>query len=311
MPSLPRSSIACLVLASAAGTCGASEDIAFIAEHLPEVAMDNRYASLPLETSPAHDAHGWHADVALGFTRIQTAHAELTGPLLSLAAVREHGASRWTFLVFHDPLEFGGSPERRPLDEPFAPTPLALPVAAQFGSLGGTARDTGAGIVFSRSARVFGLGDVVASIGLLWQRVQLEGFRTDYRLLDGPQAGATGSIDFSSTYEHVVPLLDIGKSFGRGDFQFDPHLRIAVPMPRRAFAGRISGPGFDVSGNTAEQGAGYHFGDPSVTLGFDVTYRPWNLSVDAGAVITQAFVEPVIHEGVTNNWMLAVRWSPR
>ena len=84
-----------------------------------------------------------------------------------------------------------------------------------------------------------------------------------------------------------------------------------MPLPRRAMVGRITGPGFDLSGNTAADGAGKHFGDPAVSLGFDVTYLPWDLSVDVGASVGQALLEPIAHRGVTTNWALDVRWSPR
>jgi len=73
----------------------------------------------------------------------------------------------------------------------------------------------------------------------------------------------------------------------------------------------ISYEGFDLSGDTTRTGAGKHFGDPAVMLGFDVTYRPWNLSVDVGAFAVQALAEPIAHRGVTTNWALGVRWSPR
>jgi hypothetical protein len=84
-----------------------------------------------------------------------------------------------------------------------------------------------------------------------------------------------------------------------------------MPLPRRGMAGRITGPGFDLAGNTADNGAGKHFGDPAISVGFDVTYRPWNLSVDVGATAAQALLEPIAHRGVTTNWVLDVRWSPR
>lgn len=310
MPLL-RSLPACLALMFFVRTVLAKEDISFIAEHLPEVAMDNRYAGLPLDVGPAEAATGWRFGTALGYTRIETGKAVLSGPLVSVALSHESEKSRWTLLAFHDPLTFSGGNEQRPLDEPFMATPLSLPVAAQFDGLAGTTRDSGAGAFYARGMHLPVLGDVETTFGLLWQRVALRGYRTDYRILEGPQTGATGSLDFSATYDYVVPLFDIAKSFTRGNWRFDPHLRYSMPLPRRAMAGRITGPGFDLSGDTTDTGAGKHMGDPAVMLGFDVTYRPWNLSVDVGALTGQALLEPIAHRGVTTNWALAVRWSPR
>ena len=73
--------------------------------------------------------------------------------------------------------------------------------------------------------------------------------------------------------------------------------------------GRISGTGFDLAGNTADNGAGKHFGDPSVTLGLDVTYRPAHLSIDIGTALTQQVIEPVVHKGVNSDWVVSVRWQ--
>ena len=56
-------------------------------------------------------------------------------------------------------------------------------------------------------------------------------------------------------------------------------------------------------------GVGTPFGDPSVTLGLDVTYRPWNLTIDVGSAISQALLEPVIHKGIESNWMLSASWT--
>ena len=69
------------------------------------------------------------------------------------------------------------------------------------------------------------------------------------------------------------------------------------------------GPGFDLAGNQADNGAGKHFGDPSVTFGFDVTYLPWNLTFDLGTAVSQYLLEPKIHEGVDHDLLLTVRWG--
>ena len=54
---------------------------------------------------------------------------------------------------------------------------------------------------------------------------------------------------------------------------------------------------------------GKHFGDPSVTIGFDVTYLPWNLTFDLGTAVTQYLLEPHIHEGVDHDVVMTVRWD--
>ena len=82
-----------------------------------------------------------------------------------------------------------------------------------------------------------------------------------------------------------------------------------MPLPRRGFVGHISTAQFDIHGDQADAGSGKHFGDPSVTLGLDVTYRPAHLSFDVGTALTQELIEPVVHKGVDSNWVLSVRWQ--
>ena len=59
----------CVVwLLFACGPAAAREDIEFVAEHLPEVAMDNRYATLPV-WSARSAADGWSFAAQSGFGR--------------------------------------------------------------------------------------------------------------------------------------------------------------------------------------------------------------------------------------------------
>jgi len=82
----------------------------------------------------------------------------------------------------------------------------------------------------------------------------------------------------------------------------------AWPNPRRGVVGHIMGPGFDLRGDQEQAGAGAHFGDPSITLGFDVTYLPAHLTVDIGTLVTQALVEPVVHKGIETNLVISCLW---
>ena len=50
-------------------------------------------------------------------------------------------------------------------------------------------------------------------------------------------------------------------------------------------------------------------GDPFAGIGLTVTYRPWHLSWDLGTALSQALIEPRIHEGVSNVWILSLRWE--
>ncbi|HEY7641272.1 MAG TPA: hypothetical protein VH814_16205 [Steroidobacteraceae bacterium] len=289
------------------------ESIEFVAEHLPEIAMDNRYASLPL-WNPCEERRSADRSFCFGinpgYARTHSGTLSSDGPMLSLSASRPLGEQyRLTAFVFVDDLALQGGVERRPLDTLFADVPLAQPVAAQFTGLDGKARDVGAGIALNGSAGPGWIPALQWSAGIMWQQVRLSDYRFDYLLTDGAAAGTTGTIDFSTTYTHTSPFVGAAWPRARGAWLFAPHVQFAMPLPRRGVAGRITGPGFDLAGNTADNGNGKHFGDPSVTIGCNVTYTPWHFTVDIGSTITQALVEPQIHEGVRHNLMLSTHWT--
>jgi len=125
-------------------------------------------------------------------------------------------------------------------------------------------------------------------------------------LADAPVDGVASlgrrpSVDDSGRVLLEVHCLTWPRALGR--WTSTPHVQVGVPLPRRGVAGRITGAGFDVSGN----GKGKHFGDTSVTIGWDLTYEPWHVSVDLGTALSQMLLERPNHEGVQQNWMLYAR----
>lgn len=286
--------------ALAAGT----ESIEFVTEHLPEIAMDNRYASLPLWVPPG-------PNVTLSYSRLRSGKLSLDGPALAVGLNRRVGEA-WTLGVFGyiDDLRFSGGPDQRPLEVTFArAVPLALPAAAEFTNLSGTARHVGLGFALRRDADRWLLGKHQWTAGLLWQRLALRDYRMDYRILNGASTGAAGRLDYSASYTHFAPFAGIAWPRDHGPWTFAPHAQIALPLPRRGVAGRITGPAFDIRGDAASVGNGKHFGDPSLTLGFDVTYQPWHLTLDVGTTASQYLLEPLTHEGVNQTWLISLRWA--
>lgn len=285
------------------------EDLEFVAEHLGEVAMDNRYAALPVW--PSAPVTAWRRTAQAGYSQTRTGDLELAGPTFSFALhhpVREDWSL--TAFVFLDELSFSGSNEKRPLEVRFVDdVPLALPADAEFESLHGHARDWGFGIGVDHAMRagVFAGWRMVA--GALWQRLDLEDFSTQYVLLSGASAGASGVVDYSAAYDFVSPYAGLSRSISLGHWTIEPRALAVLPLPRQGVQGRISGPGFDSSGDTADAGAGKHYGDPWIALGMGVRYVPWQLEVDLGSVVSQALVEPAVHSGIDRNVALSFSWQ--
>ncbi len=182
------------------GSAQAEHDIEFVAEHLPEVMMDNRYATLPIwdlgagNENTAYQLQGAYPSSAAG-------DLSIAGPLLAMSVSRPLGGeSRLGAFGFYDPLRLRSNFDSRPLQTLFAPqTPLARPVAAEFTDLDGSATDFGAGLFWSAQR------NWVA--GVLWQRVDLQDYRFDYLITEGPQSGLQGQIDFDTHYDHFTPFV--------------------------------------------------------------------------------------------------------
>jgi hypothetical protein len=294
------------LLMPGAPTAAAEHSFEFVAEHLPEVAMDNRFSTLPLWSGAAAAAGQWQFTLQGGFARTTSGAMALDGPMLSAAARRQLD-QRWAVQAFgfFDELQFSSSGERRPLETLFARPPLALPAEALFTDLGGTYRNMGAGLAFSLQADGSWFGRREWVIGTLYQSVELRDYRATYQVLDGPSTGTTGVVDYSATYQHLTPFAGIALPRESGPWRWTAHTLLAIPLPRRGLQGRITGPGFDLSGDTDSAGNGKHFGDVSLTFGLDVTYKPWGHSVDLGSMVTQALLEPLIHKGIDRNWVIS------
>jgi hypothetical protein len=285
------------------------EDIGFVSEHLPEIAMDNRYAQLPLWSSCGAE-HGYCPTLNVGYATTHSQTLSIDGPMFSVGLTHEAGRWSMTGFAFYDPLSLHSGTEQRPLDVDFAAgVPYQLPAPAEFSGLDGSANDMGLGVALRRDASVRWLGHFTWTAGVLWQQVSLRDYRYDYRILEGPDAGSTGQIGYDADYRHVVPFAGMSWPHRGARWAYAPHFQLAIPLPRRGMEGRITGPGFDLAGNQAEVGAGKHFGDSSVTIGFDVTYLPWNLTFDLGTAVSQYLLEPRIHEGVDHNLLFTVRWD--
>jgi len=218
---------------------------------------------------------------------------------------------RWSLnvMAFADSLALSGG-EQRQLQTLFAPsTPIVRPVEARFDGLDGTMRHYGAGLAAAMTSDRGWLGEHRWVGGLLVEQIELRDYRWNFEILEGDSAGMRGQIDFDNDYLHVTPFAGLQLVRERGDWTFSPHALFALPLPRRGFVGHIQTAQFDIHGDTADNGNGKHFGDPSVTLGLEMTYRPAHLSFDIGTALTQDLLEPHVHRGVDSDWVLSMRWQ--
>lgn len=295
-----------LALLACASARADDKDIEYVAEHLPEVAMDNRYAMLPVWRSSA----AGRGALQLGYSRTRSGELRLAGPMLASSWTwRPQGRWTATAFAFLDQLSFSGEGDLRPLRTVALPNaPLPLPAPARFDGGDGTLRHFGAGVAFATERDGGRLGAHRWVAGLQLERASLRDYGFRWQILAGPAAGTTGRIGFDADYDHVTPFAGLELPRQRGRWTVAPHVLLAVPMPRRGIFTQLSGPGFALAGDTDSAGNGKHFGDASLALGVDLTHEPTGLTVDLGATLTQATLERAVHRGIDANLVLGVGW---
>jgi len=288
----------------------ANEDIEFASEHLGEVGLENRLAALPLWGVP-DEGRRWSTLAQLGYTSAASDSLTVEGPMLS-GAIRRALSDRWSVgaFAFYDRFELTSGTEHRPLQTLFAPeVPIARPVDAQFSNLDGRAVNRGLGIMAALHSDRGWLGEHRWVAAVSWQRIELSDFIYRYQVLQGPDSGIAGTLDFSATYHNLTALAGLELLRDYGNWTLAPRVQFTLPTPRRGFAGRITGPGFDIAGDSASAGNGAHFGDSSFALGLLLTYRPAHLSIDIGSTIAQAVLIPVNKSGIDKNIALSLQWG--
>jgi len=142
-------------MAAPAALAATPEDIGFVSEHLPEIAMDNRYAQLPLWVNCTEQGYCPSFNVGYASTHSQT--LSIDGPMFSLGLTHDVGPWEITGFAFYDPLTLASGTERRPLDVDFVSgVPYQLPAPAEFSGLHGSADDMGLGVALRRDASLPG-----------------------------------------------------------------------------------------------------------------------------------------------------------
>ena len=251
--SRPIASIIVILVLASGRVSVAGQSFELVAEHLFEAAMDNRFATLPLWDIVTSQSEPWQFTVQGAAARTGSGGLTLDGPMGSIA-LRKQLNGPWSLRAFGflDELRFSGASDQ-PLATLFTQTPLVLPAGASFTDLHGTHRNLGAGIGFNLQKDDGWLGERQWVISALYQRVELRDDRATYHVIEGPSGGATGFVDYSATYAYFTPFAGFAVVRTFGAWNLVPHALFAIPIPRRGVQGRITGPGFDLSGDTATE----------------------------------------------------------
>jgi hypothetical protein len=290
------------------------EDIDFITEHVPESAQDARWLSLTTLHSRL-EAGRWETSIQAGWSETTASLFQLDGPMVS-AGTGYSFRDGWAVqgLGFYDTMSFSGGvgeSAREVLHPLFSRRiPLDLPENADFSHPRGDFRHWGVGAALvHRLSRGSADRWWTVTAGLLYDRLELNGYQVDYRLASGQSAGATGTLDHSGTADFLVPYLVLQQSRPLGvGFRLVPRVIAGVPLPKGDFDGRLTGPGFTAGGSddpTSRPGA---IGDVFMGLGMEIEHLRTGLSLDLGGSLAFPLVEKLTHEGVGKAIVVQLTW---
>jgi len=300
-----------LVLARAAAAL-ADDDIHFLAEHVVESGMDAVYMSLPWPTS-ALTRGRWQPSVDLSRARATAGFMESNGTVVEGALARGVSAN-WGYEVIaaHGTFAIAGGEGRAPLTRNFlGPVPLDLPQSADFSEPRGTQTQfaVGAAAVHERSAADGALSAQLIA-GALLERVEIARFAMNYRLLDGGDAGSSGTLAYDSRATFVTPFVAWQRTRTvSARWTWASRAMLVAPLPPRDLDARLTGPQFDLS--TPPDADAIQIGDSFVVLGLAFGHRPTGLEIDLGGLLYYPEAETASHRGVNGARVLHIAWRRR
>jgi len=302
----------CLIL-GAAPARAASEDVHFIAEHLPEAGQDARYTSLPF-LADRMEAGKWQQTFQVGYAQADAEFLHIAGPMVAFNAGR--GLSdRWGFSVlgFYDSMKVSGDTGRQVL-RPFffKNVPLDLPQTAEFSNPRGKYRHWGIGGAFIRELSPAGADRRwTLTGGLLYDHLEIKNYQMDYRILAGRDAGVTGVLDHSSDVNFVTPYLGAQYTCPLGSsWSIAPRIVAGAPVPPGDFDAHLIGPGFDLSTSKGQGNPG-KIGDAFVGVSAGLIHLRSGLELDLGTTLFYPILEKASHPGVSRSLMVMVAWHHR
>lgn len=274
------------------GVSQAQESLDFYAEHAIEGVMDARYLALT-QVPEGLAAPEWR--LRFGGMYYQSGDFATSAVLLDVQRSRPLGEKHaLLFLAFADFTDYSGDSGPAIADPTFtrdfdAISPFVVDVS----------KVSGSGMHFGMAAAIAGR---ISSrwgwqSGLVLEEVKVDRFETKFTTLDLPD-NFSGTFDYAGSYDAVTPFGEVHRSIPGRRYAMSARLIATIPFPRLGFKGRISGPGFETSGDSGSVGKGKHVPDGFLGLGFSVESRKTGFRIDLGATAYLFAAEGTIHRGV-------------
>jgi len=277
-------------------TAATDEELGFTAEHMIEAQMDARYMALPEIELPTNDAVGWR--FGMGYMTTSggpTTSANLLLDVQRFTPLANH--ERWAVVLggFVDLIRFDGTGGTVTIDPNFLRTPpFDTPLVADVLDVSGDALHMGFSVAAARQVSASSAWQA----GVMLEYYDVGEFEVAFRT--GGPAGFDGMLDYAGNYDSITPFVTFRHIFPRRSerFTYSSRALLAWPTPRRGFQGQLSGPGFQLEGDSEAAGTGRHIPDGFAGLGFAIESVAHRWRVDVGASVWLYLAENKGHEGV-------------
>jgi len=277
-------------------TAVAEEELGFTAEHMIEAQMDARYMALPEIERQTTDARS--SRFGMGYMTTSggpTTSASLLLDVQFFKPLPNH--ERWAVVLggFVDLIRFDGTAGTVTIDPNFLSiSPIDTPLDADVLDVSGDALHMGLSVAAARQIS----RNSAWQAGVVLEYYDVDEFRVAFRT--GGPAGFDGVVDYAGSYNSITPFVTLRHVFPRRSerFTYSSRALLAWPVPRRGFQGQISGPGFQLEGDSETAGTGRHIPDGFAGVGFAIDSVAHRWRVDIGASVWLYLAENQGHEGI-------------
>lgn len=284
-------------------------DVHWVAEHVPESAQDARAFAIPWPRDD-RQAGRWRLFAGVAGQDATAEFVRQRGGLLTLGAERAVGArSRLLVFGFYDRFTVGGTSGDDVLRVPFGgAVGLDLPERARFSRPRGTVSHAGIGVAWARELGAASPARWSLEAGAFASRLDLTGYRFDFVLLGGADAGRSGVLDHSLGATYLTPFVGLERRVPLGErWLLRPRGLVGIPLPNADFPWRIRGAGFGGTSNDAGNRAG-KIGDGFVVLGAGLLDRRSGFELDLGTALSYSVFEHASHTGIDRAFLLSLVW---
>lgn len=266
-----------------------------------DISVDNQLAVMPLPMNKFLKGR-YQIGFSGGYSTVEAGPFDYKGPLASVSfSYSPKDKFGFYVLAFSNKLDASGGGQDRLVTPFLRSVPLDLPATAEFSNVQGNVTQSGVGfsLVYDPLALKGGPREqsLPMFIGVLYDKLKHDGVKTDYRILDGADAGATGQIIYDDSYSFFMPMAGIQFPVKFGPVRLIPNIIGFFPLGDKAQKATLTGSFGTLSGDSESAGnTDANLGRPLGSFGLTVEFIPWGLSANIGATLFKLLSSTIIDE---------------